>query len=345
MRFCVRCGKDVEEVIDGLCTECFLDGRKLLSLPHHVDLQMCTNCGEFRIRNAWVPVSRPQAAEDVAIEHLSAIREAEVLEVAAEAEELDENNYLVHVRALLEVSDVTLDAEDETVVRVKNTVCKRCSRYLGNYYESIIQIRTRRKDLPPRLRREVLGRIDGQVAAQAKNNRNIFISKIEDVPGGVDVYLSSIQLGKAIAKVLSDAYSAESKEAFKLVGQTRDGQDMFRITYLVRLPDFHVGDIVRYAGGLHLLSRIFASGGRITALADFRDRNLKHTEMEGLEVVLGADELIDAVVVSRSETEIQILHPTTYETIDLVVPAGTPAAETAKVANIDGTIFFVPERM
>ncbi len=344
MRFCVNCGRDVEQVIDGLCTDCFLDGRLLLSLPHHVDLQMCTGCGEFRIGGNWVQAPPAQAAEDAALAQLSAIGEAVPVEVSAEAGMLDEANYLVRAHAVLDIAGTVIGADAETTVRIKHTVCRRCSRYLGNYYESILQIRTRRKDLPADLRDEVLGLIDGQVEAQARNNRNIFITKVADVPGGTDIYLSSMQLGKSIAKLLADTYSAETKEAFKLVGQTRDGQDMFRITYLVRLPDFRAGDIVGFGGEPHLLSRIFATGGRIIRLTDFRERNLKHLEMDSLEVILGADDLTDAVVVSRSEGEVQVLHPTTYETIDLVVPSDATVGETVRVADIDGTILFVPGR-
>ena len=54
MSFCVKCGKDCEESIDGLCIDCWLDGRRLTSLPHHVDLKVCTNCGEYEFVYRWL---------------------------------------------------------------------------------------------------------------------------------------------------------------------------------------------------------------------------------------------------------------------------------------------------
>ena len=42
--FCVKCGEEDVETINGLCLNCFLDGRKLISMPHHVDLMRCANC-------------------------------------------------------------------------------------------------------------------------------------------------------------------------------------------------------------------------------------------------------------------------------------------------------------
>ena len=49
--FCVKCGKDCDDTINGLCMECFLGDRPLMKLPHHVDLHRCTNCEEYEIRD------------------------------------------------------------------------------------------------------------------------------------------------------------------------------------------------------------------------------------------------------------------------------------------------------
>lgn len=344
MRFCVKCGKDCNDIINGLCIDCFLEGRQLVTVPHHVDLQVCTNCGEYRLRDEWLPMDKMKIIEDIAIEQLSIIREARVIEVGAAVEEQDPSNYLVHMQALLDVSDVQVEAEATVIVRIKNTVCKRCSRVLGSYYESILQIRTCCKDLPSDLKDEVLARIENYVDFQAKTNRDIFISKMELVTGGVDVYLSSIQLGKALAKTLVDSYSAETKEASKLVGQTRDGQEMYRLTYLVRLPDFHVGDVVSYDKRNYLLSKVSNAGGRITDLSTFKDRSIKRIEMNDLKVLIKAKDLTEANVISRSGREIQILNPRTFETTDMVIPEGSWAGETVKVADIEGTLYYIPSK-
>ncbi|MDR0198678.1 MAG: hypothetical protein LBI08_02930, partial [Methanomassiliicoccaceae archaeon] len=65
--FCVRCGKE-EETFDGLCMGCFLDGKQLVAMPHHVDVERCANCEEFRIRGQWVARPAKEAAEDAAVD-------------------------------------------------------------------------------------------------------------------------------------------------------------------------------------------------------------------------------------------------------------------------------------
>ena len=38
--FCVECGKEVDKTVHGLCMECFLRDRTLVTLPDHVDLSL-----------------------------------------------------------------------------------------------------------------------------------------------------------------------------------------------------------------------------------------------------------------------------------------------------------------
>ena len=343
MTFCVECGIDCEETIHGMCIDCFLNGRQLTTLPHHVDLQVCANCGEFYIHEFWVKKDRIEAVEDAAIENLSAIKEARVVEVGASSVEQDNANYLVNVDAELDISGYSAEYSVSTVVRVKNTVCKRCSRQLGSYYESILQIRTADKDLSPALQDESLEKVENFVDQQAKTNRQIFITKMEIVTGGVDVYLSSIALGKALSKMLADTYCAEMKEASKLVGQTDDGQDMYRVTYLVRLPDYHVGDVILFEKRYFVLTRVANSGGKMIDLQNFKERAIKRTDLPTVKVHQKHSDLRDATVISRSEGEIQVLHPLNYSTIDLRVPTDIEISDVVKVCEIDDVLYYVPQ--
>ena len=248
MSFCVKCGKDTENTINGLCAECFIDGRKLTSLPHHVDVKVCANCGDVGYGERWVTKDLEDAIEEAAVDSLSIIREAKPVSMEVSSSEQEKYTHVVVIDSILDVGGCIAEDTSSTIVRLKNTVCKRCSRHLGNYYEAILQIRAGSKNVSQRVMREAQNRAEETVDSQSVSNRQLFITKTEEVQGGIDIYLSSISLGKAIAKDLSDAYCAETKEAAKLVGQTEDGQGMFRVTYLVRLPDFHAGDVVQFEG-------------------------------------------------------------------------------------------------
>lgn len=341
--FCVECGISTDRTVNGLCMDCFLKDRSLVSLPDHVDLFVCTSCGQFLWRGEYQPMAFEKALSMAARSALGVIREARLVECTADISPRDEYNYSVTLRCRLSISDFEADALASTIVRVKNSVCKICSRRTGNYYESILQIRTSAKAIPADLMDEVLARVERVVDNAAATNPNAFVTKMELVPGGVDVYLSLIALGRELSKTLSDLYCAETDESSKLVGQSRDGIDMYRVSYLVRLPDFHVGDVVRYGKKYYLLTRVSNSGGKIRSLSNFSEATVRRPNMPDLKVYAKESDLESADVISRASGEVQILDPADYSVRDLLVPKGESVGDTVKIVRIDGVLYYVPE--
>lgn len=341
--FCVECGISTNQLVNGLCMECFLKDRTLISLPDHVDLSTCTSCGQFLWHGEYQPMAPEKAISLAAKSALTCIREGKVLKVNAVIEPRDTYNYAVTLQCKVGISDFETDVVASTIVRVKNTVCKICSRRTGNYYEAILQVRTSEKTLSPALQDEVLKKIEDFVDYTATTNPNAFITKMEIVPGGVDVYLSMIALGRELVKLLGDQYCAETDESFKLVGQTRDGIEMYRVSYLVRLPEFHLGDIVRYGKKYYLLTRISNTGGKLKSLTNFQETPVRRANMPELKVYLKASELEVADVISKAYGEIQVMDPSNYSMKDLLVPKDAEIGETVKVARIDGILYYVPQ--
>ena len=339
--FCVNCGSE-ETTFDGLCIKCFLNGKQLVSLPHHIDLERCTSCEEFRVGHQWLKKEVTEAAKDAVENRLSVIHGMRAISVGMQVTEQDERNFLVKADVEGELSGNAVTALAETVVRIKNNVCQKCSRQLGNYYEATLQIRSGTKELSDEVRDETVRYVTGRIENIGSLNRQIFLTKVEEVQGGVDMLLSSISLGKALAKELSDMYGAETKEAAKLIGKTSDGNDMYRLTYLVRMPEYHLGDIVIYNGKPYKLSGISKGNGRLIGLSNFRETSIRRSDMHSLKVHTKKGDLMKATVVSRSNGEIQILHPVNYSTIDIKVPIGAEIGDTVDVADVDDTIFFVP---
>ncbi|MFA6710358.1 MAG: NMD3-related protein [Candidatus Methanomethylophilaceae archaeon] len=340
--FCVNCGIEGEETIDGLCLECFLKGKKLIRLPHHIDLFRCTNCEEYSVKDGWVQKDLNEAIEDAALTGLSAISEAKVVSVATMSERQDDKTFVVRVEADLDIGGRLITDNDSTIIRLKNTVCKRCSRQLGNYYEAIMQIRSGSKDLDDGLRDEIVRYVRNSVETQAKNNRHLFIGKVVEVAGGVDIYISSISMGRSLTKEISDLYGAESKESFSQAGTSSDGQDINRLTFLIRFPDYHTGDVVLFDKRPYKLTSLNKAGGKLLDLATFRETSVRKSDLSSLKVLAKKDQLLQAIVVSTSENEIQVMHPSNFSTIDLRIPEGAEISETVTVVGVEEEIFYVP---
>jgi len=341
MMFCVKCGKE-ETTFDGLCIDCFLNGKQLASLPHYIDLERCASCEEFHVGHQWLRKETTEAAKDAAENKLAVIPGMRVISIGMLVTEQDERNFLVKVDAEGELSGNTVTALAETVVRIKNNVCQRCSRQLGNYYEATLQIRSGTKELSDQLRDETVRYVRDRIENMGSVNRQIFLTKVEEVQGGVDMLLSSISLGKSLAKELADMYGAETKEAAKLIGKTDDGSDMYRLTYLVRMPEYHLGDVVIHSGRPYKLIGISKGNGRLIGLEDFHETSIRRSDMHSLKVHTKKSDLMKATVVSKSKNEVQILHPSNYSTIDIKVPADAVIGDSVDVADVDDTIFYVP---
>ena len=340
--FCVKCGEEDVETVNGLCLKCFLDGRKLISMPHHVDLMRCANCEEFSIDDQWVRKDLDQAVEDIALTSLSVIPEGRVVSVGVMTDKQEDKTFVVHVQADVDVSGVIATDEDSVIVRLKNTVCKRCSRQLGSYYESIMQVRTGEKTLDDDLRDEVVRYVTTSVETQSKTNRSLFISKVQEVPGGVDIYLSSISLGKTLTRDLSESYGAEVKESSSLVGVSSDGQEVYRVTFLLRLPMYHVGDVILFKDRPYKLTAVNKNGGKMVDLYNFRETSIKKFELLTIKILFKAKDIREATVVSSSPKEIQVLHPTTYVTKDVRIPDDVEVGETVGVVDYEDDLLFVP---
>jgi NMD protein affecting ribosome stability and mRNA decay len=340
--FCVKCGKDDRNTIRGMCIPCFLDGRQIVLLAERVDLERCTNCEEFFLQGKWQSMTTEEAVERAAEETLKHISEAKVRDVALGSSELDPRNFSVFGEIIADIDDVSTRTECSSVVRIKNTVCKRCSRQLGNYYESTLQIRSSTKDLEDSTRDEILRRIVNTVETMSKSNRHVFITKVEEVSGGVDLLLSSISLGKSLARDIEDTYGGEFKESSKLVGKTSDGEDMYRLTYLVRLPEYGVGDAVSFNSRIYKLTWLGKNGGKLLDLENFRETTIRKNDLKSMRVAAKPKDLREATVVNATAGEIQILDPRNYSTVDLRIPEDFEAGETVTVAVIDDLIYLMP---
>jgi nonsense-mediated mRNA decay protein 3 len=339
--FCVKCGKE-DETYDGLCIDCFLNGKELIALPHHVDLERCASCEEFRISGHWFKKPLRTATEDAALSGLGAVDGLRIISAGALPEAQDDRNFLVKVDVQGELCGRVVTAVAETNVRIKNSVCQKCSRQLGNYYEATIQIRSGTKELSDDVRDATVRYVRDRIENISPTNRHIFLTKVEEVQGGVDMLMSSISTAKSLAKDLSDMYGAEMKETAKLVGIADDGSNMYRVTYLVRMPEYHLNDVVMFDGRPYKLSGISKGNGKLTRLGDFHVMSIRKAQMADMKVHTHHNELMKATVVSRSKNEIQILHPLNYSTIDITVPEDADIGETVDVADIDDTMFYVP---
>jgi len=270
----VECGRE-GPTIEALCPTCFAKKHAIVRAPTFVDLSRCVHCGSFLVGRAWTRVDLEAALPRVLRKAIRVTEKADRVSLRHEARPLDPNTVDVTGTVIARFGDVDVSDEFRTRLRIRHAVCPTCSRERGSYYASILQVRADGRDL-------TVDEVDGvrafvaDAVARAKRQGEAFLSKIEVVPGGIDFYLSSNALGRRFARDVRQEFGGTSGTAPTL--HTRiAGRDVYRVTYLVRLPRLRPGQTVEFRGRRFTVKEI----GRLVTLEseDGGERRFKPQEL------------------------------------------------------------------
>ncbi|MDW5561671.1 MAG: NMD3-related protein [Methanomassiliicoccus sp.] len=339
--FCVKCGRE-GRTYGALCPECFLQANHFTSVPEFLDLNICAHCEEYLLDKKWKHYDvEEEAVKDYAADNIVLRQDARIAELEMGVEKMDAKHYQVRMIAHLCHEDLEIEESLETTVRVRRNVCPKCNKIQGNYFESIVQIRPSDKRFSDEERETVLNRALAFVEGLAKDSRDAFVAKVTQAHGGYDIYASTIALGKALSRDLVSTYGAEYKESSSLQGQ-KDGHDIYRVTYLVRLPPYRVRDIVLINGRLYM---VHSTGPQSAKLRDLKSNELltaMNQDLREVRVVGTSKDVVDAVVLTETEREYQIMHPVTYKTVEIKHPRGFERkGDTVKVFPYEGELYFI----
>jgi len=253
--FCVECGAE-GPTYQGLCARDFLKKHPVVAPPDVLDLDRCTSCGSFRLASGWSKIDRELALAGLLRENIRKLPPWERVTFTHVAREEDANNLSLTVKALGRFEALQSVQDFRVRVRIKPTLCDSCQKQRSRYFEGVLQVRGDGRELTPQeirgVRTFVLARVD------RSGDTGAFISRIEDVHGGLDFYLSTNALGKTLAREVSESFGGSVSSSPKLFGQ-KEGREVYRVTSLVRLGAFHVGDVVRHKGVLAEVTSVHRS--------------------------------------------------------------------------------------
>jgi nonsense-mediated mRNA decay protein 3 len=318
--FCPKCGKDTDVFYDNVCRQCFIGDKKLLGCPPVVYTRICPTCGSVFKRGKWQSKENESNAIIECIkDNLKINKQAQDIELELTPKQLDYSRYGVHVEAKANIEGVPIDAVLDTEVRISWETCDTCSRISGGYFEGIVQIRADKR-LPTLEELNRCRDIAEDVAARSreKGERLAFIAKIVELDEGIDIYVGLSKLGKQICRAIIDAFGGRFIESPKLVGQ-KNGEDLYRITFALRLPEFVRGDIVSVDD---TVIEVQSCGKHVSGIDLETGRRFIENFNDLLEVKkLGRrQDAVPAVLVADEDRMIQVLDPETYETVTIKRP-------------------------
>ncbi|MFC6837384.1 60S ribosomal export protein NMD3 [Halomarina ordinaria] len=360
--FCPRCGDPVDPR-DGprvgdpagrraqLCDACYFEDFELVSAPEELTVRVCPRCGAVHRGNRWVDVGAEDYT-DVAIEavteELSVHLDADEFSWLVDPEQVDQNTVLMHCHFTGVVRETPLEADRDVRVRFSRETCTRCSRIAGDYFAAVVQVRAEGRDPSDAECDAAVDIAEEYVAARDdKGDRNAFISEIDHGPEGVTIKISTTQMGRAVAQRIQRRFGGEVTDSRTLVTEDSDGNEVYRVTYAVRLPPYPAGTVlepedddpvlVRSAHG-NLKGDYLTTGERYEADSD----DGVSPPARRLGTVDDARET--TLVAVEDEHAVQVLDPETYETKTIARPSYLDtSAETVHVIKSRAGLHVLPE--
>ncbi len=338
---CFRCGKN-EAAIDGLCGECYLETHTLLEYPEYIDVQHCLHCGALSIDGRkWLDAEDMSSGlRDLALSSLRVSKDARVEAVEDSVIERDPYMYDYVGKMALSVGSFGTEEEFHSIIRVRGATCPACSRLHGHYFEAIVQVRATGREMSDSEKAMSRELVLNRIAQAEKGNRNVFLTDEKEVHGGIDFYISHTATARSAAKELSDTFAGRITESRKLAGR-KEGEDFYRFTFLVRLPEYGKGDFVRYGEGHYVVESASGKGWKLRSLEGKPDARVRGKELKRMKLAARKGDVEDAIVLSSTEEEVQVMDPKTYETKNLIKRG--KKGETVRIIRIDGEIYALPD--
>ncbi|TFG91077.1 MAG: NMD protein affecting ribosome stability and mRNA decay, partial [Candidatus Atribacteria bacterium] len=152
---------------------------------------------------------------------------------------------------------------------------------------------------------------------QAGGERLSFIADMHETREGLDITIGSQHIGMLISQGIIAQLGGRYTTHPKLVGE-KNGRQLYRITYSVRLPRFQKQDVVLSRGRYVEVIRVEASHLKVLDLTDGIPRSVLEEDIDRFIGNLRNAE--SAMVAFADGTTIGILDPGTFQTIELRKP-------------------------
>jgi nonsense-mediated mRNA decay protein 3 len=337
--FCPRCGKNTDELYDGLCSDCIESSFVLFTYPDVAEVKVCPRCGAFFEKGKWID-DFEKNVHAIVRRILKINPEVGGAHVDISTDFIDKNIAIATVRATARLGNLDVEDRGKIELRMKRNACEKCSKISGGYYEAIVQLRAENR-FPAdaeRKRFEEIARnsvLKGRGAAP-----NSFVSKVDSMKEGVDIYVGDVKAAEKIAYAVVEQMGGRISSSGKIAGR-KDGRDLRRVSYSVRLPEFFCGDIVSHEGNVLLLER-------------FKNRKVYGVNLESGEKFVrdfcemkkegNVSDAKKTTVVDASGDELQILDPENYRVVTIKKPKDLriESGGEVKVVKTRKGIFILP---
>jgi nonsense-mediated mRNA decay protein 3 len=250
---------------------------------------------------------------------------------------------LVNVKA--HVMDEILIQEFLVEVKVNKSVCTVCSKFSSGYYEAVIQMRADSRLISD----DEIGTADkivrDKIERLSNKNRMAYISQRVEMKEGIDYYVGSYKAARKLTETLRNVFGGVLKDSPRLMGRDKTkGKDLYRIWFSLRLPQFQKYDFVKYNNVKTQVLNFDANKIYLKALDSSATISVAWRDYEKLKLIARKDDIKLAMVTAKTPQLIQILHPDTYQPVDIELNdelRHLHIGDELKVVEIDNILYVI----
>ena len=341
--FCVECGKEGPIYKEGVCISCYLKTHVFTQGPKIIDLPICTHCGSFKYKSNWTSELFGDVLQRIIKSNFKISKELNKIDINTECKEMkDGMSCDVYISGL--VGNVEVTEKHEVLIRLKRTVCDVCSRRFGGYHEAIVQIRPDKKGLSKKEIGDIKIIVENIITdLQLKGNRGLFITELVEEHGGLDFYISERGPSLIVAKKLQEHFGGEIKQSSKNVGM-KDSKQLYKMTYLIRIPSFRNGDIIKHNGSFFYIVSIHGNKIKMIKLDSWEEAVVDLKTIQKANIIGGEELIQEMILISQTEDEIQIMDSKSYKIYILKKPKPIKFIdEKLKILKTETQLFLLPK--
>ncbi len=318
--FCIECGKEKVELYNGRCSACFAAGNKLISIPSDMAIEICAHCSSVHVGGKWVENEQPE--EEIIAEKIiqESVPDEDAKDIVLKIEPVNQKGstleILVKARGI--VREVTVKREFALNIKINRNACPECSKQASGYYEAVLQLRGDKRFLDPNEIKRAERIIEKLLEKLFPKNRMAYLAQRVEIKEGIDYYFGSYKAARKVSNALKQQMGGLIGESPRLMGRDKTaGKDLYRIWISFRLPFFNKGDFITHLEHVGMVTDINGKRIIIQDLETMDKLSVSWREYSNLEMVARKDEVKTTTVTSRTPNKIQVLHPETYQPIDL----------------------------
>jgi len=331
-QICCKCGKnDTEEkIVEGFCLSCYaLEFPLIISFPEkQLNITACKVCGDLMYHSKWRQVydSPADIIHEILDGYIKKAKKAKGTKLMLVSDFGNPSNDVASKHPLKVIFEGSHNAEvppyqqemDLDLV-INIGVCERCAKFNRGYFESIVQVRSDRRDINEVEQKFISELIKTKREESIGGNRMAYIAKfVDQTRGGIDLYIGSEHFAKSIAYFLAENLAASIDYSTKLKS-VKDGKPVYLSTYCVRVPYFEVGDVVEYQHEPHQVIRFNFSRVEIFNLKTRDHKTLSHKEShpDYLKIIKKKVNLPKFIIMALQPPNVSLMNSVSFETIDI----------------------------